>query len=136
MKLTDKILKLIKPIKESVETDVLNSYLTTALWSSTDEDGEPLDSKFSIDDFSPEALEQAKKELDEFMKEADTILSSIEDVDMETVAHDFWLTRNNHGAGFWDGDYPEEDGDKLTEISNNYGETNLYVGDDGKLYFM
>jgi len=32
------------------------------------------------------------------------------------AGHDFWLTRNGHGAGFWDGDWPET-GDALTEAS-------------------
>ena len=55
-------------------------------------------------------------------------------IDMEQVAHDFWLTRNRHGAGFWDGDYEEEAGKKLTEIAHSFGEVHPYVGDDGKIY--
>ena len=31
-----------------------------------------------------------------------------ENADDTMGAHDFWLTRNGHGAGFWDGDWPEE----------------------------
>jgi hypothetical protein len=50
------------------------------------------------------------------------------------VAHDFWLTRNHHGAGFWDGDYPEPLGKQLTELAHSYGECELYVGDDSKIY--
>ena len=34
---------------------------------------------------------------------------------------------------FWDGDWPAN-GDRLTEISKVYGECNLYIGDDGKVY--
>ena len=37
------------------------------------------------------------------------------------AGHDFWLTRNGHGAGFWDGDWPIY-GDMLTEGSKCYGE--------------
>jgi hypothetical protein len=55
--------------------------------------------------------------------------------DVEKIAHDFWLTRNGHGAGFWDGDYKlsefdliyENLGDRLTELAKNFGECNLYV---------
>jgi hypothetical protein len=47
--------------------------------------------------------------------------------------HDFWLTRNGHGAGFWDGDWPEEVGKRLTEASKKYGEVYLYV-QDGKIF--
>lgn len=39
------------------------------------------------------------------------------------VGHDFWLTRNRHGAGFWDRGKPE--GDRLTELANAYGEDDL-----------
>lgn len=52
----------------------------------------------------------------------------------EQVAHDFWLTRNHHGAGFWDGDYPKELGEKLTTIAHGFGECNLYIGDDDLAY--
>jgi hypothetical protein len=48
--------------------------------------------------------------------------------------HDFWLTRNGHGAGFWDGDYEEELGEKLTAICKKMGSIDLYVGDDNKIY--
>jgi hypothetical protein len=71
--------------------------------------------------------------------------------DPSRAGHDFWLTRNGHGAGFWDGDWdsplPEgcplvDDcdkpydsvGDYLTDMSRPYGEVNLCVGDDGKIY--
>ena len=46
---------------------------------------------------------------------------------------DLWLTRNRHGAGFWDrglGDI----GTKLTEIAHSLKESDAYEGDDGKLY--
>jgi hypothetical protein len=38
----------------------------------------------------------------------------------DTIEHDFFLTRNGHGAGFWDGDY--KNGEKLTEIAKSFGE--------------
>lgn len=106
-------------------------YLETALWASTDADGNPLDSKYSIDDLSIEARERANKDTTDFFEKAGALLDNY---DYETSMHDFWLTRNNHGAGFWDGDYEKTDGEKLTELSRSFGELNLIVGDDGKLY--
>lgn len=47
---------------------------------------------------------------------------------------DFWLTRNGHGAGFWDRGYEESVGAALTSACKTFGESNLYTGDDGKLY--
>ena len=47
---------------------------------------------------------------------------------------DFWLTRNGHGAGFWDGDRKAPHSDKLTELSKSFGQVDLFVGDDSRIY--
>ncbi len=56
---------------------------------------------------------------------------------MEQAGHDFWLTRNRHGAGFWSRKRLGKDADaaldRLTEASHAYGEQSLIVGDDGKV---
>lgn len=52
--------------------------------------------------------------------------------------HDFALTRNGHGAGFWDREsegLPRVLGEALTRVCESFGESNLYIGDDGKAYF-
>ena len=113
-------------------TSFLEQYLVTALWSSIDDKENPFDDNYSIDDFSEKALKQADKDCDLFIEKAGDLLDDFDDTD---IAHDFWLTRQGHGAGFWDGDYPDEIGDKLTEIANDFRELYIYVGDDGKLYF-
>jgi hypothetical protein len=48
--------------------------------------------------------------------------------------HDFWLTRNHHGAGFWDRGYAAEVGKKLTKAAHAFGEISLYRGYDGRIY--
>lgn len=111
---------------------ITQSYLITALWSSTDDDGNPLDSTYSIDDLSTEAIELAEKDTTAFLEKAGALLDNYDD---SQAVHDFWLTRNRHGAGFWDGDYAKSIGEKLTKLSHSFGEINLYVGDDNKLYF-
>jgi hypothetical protein len=52
--------------------------------------------------------------------------------DYNRAGSDFHLTRNGHGAGFWDGDW-EENGDKLTELSKPYGTAELVLS-DGEYY--
>lgn len=42
------------------------------------------------------------------------------------AGHDFWLTRNGHGAGFWDGGWPKH-GDVLTKAAKVYGSVDLYL---------
>ena len=66
-----------------------------------------------------------------FLSEASTLLAKTS-LTFESAGHDFLLTRNGHGAGFWDrglGDI----GDKLTDMSHNYGTVGLDIGDDGQV---
>jgi len=110
-------------------------YVRTALWSSTHQDTEePLDDWATVDDITPEALAQMIEDCRIFQLEN---LGDIGDRDGQ-AGHDFWLTRNHHGAGFWDGDWSEPDGasGRLTENSHLCGECNLYVGDDDMIYIM
>jgi len=109
---------------------MLASYVETALWSSTDDDGEPLDANYGVDDIADKALASMRKDVKAFAK------ANAGDIDgeWEQAGHDFWLTRNGHGAGFWDGDWPEPASSRLTAASKAYGESDPYVGDDGNLY--
>ncbi len=54
--------------------------------------------------------------------------------DPTQFAHDYALTRNGHGAGFWDRDSKIYGGEEiqayLTEWSRTMGETNLYLNSD------
>ncbi len=44
------------------------------------------------------------------------------------AARDFWFTRNGHGVGFWDGDWPKY-GEMFDRIAKGYGE--VYALFDG-----
>ncbi len=126
--------------------DFFDSYVETALWSSNDESdesgGEPLDSNYGPEDLSEQAEDKMVADCKKFLDLAWPLLEQVSSVRgypvMEAAGHDFWLTRNGHGAGFWDGDWDEDGedklGDKLTKISKKFGETDLYVGDDGMIY--
>lgn len=127
-----KIIKMTDLITEGISPKELRSYLETALWSSDGghPNGSPLDDEgYTIRDFSKKALNNAKRDLNKFYQKAKKLLEDEKEVHW---AHDFWLTRNGHGAGFWDGDY--EHGDELTKIAEKFGSVDLYVGDDGKIY--
>lgn len=55
----------------------------------------------------------------------------------ERAGHDFWLTRNGHGAGYWDRDeLPQRTRDALTAWAHGMGEVSAYLGDDGKVYLQ
>lgn len=103
----------------------LLQYLETAIWASTDDER-------SIHDFAPEAIELAEKDCRHFQTENADLIKQAKN--LEQVARDFWLTRNGHGAGFWDGDYEYDLGQALTKSAHDYGSCDIYIGDDGKLY--
>lgn len=111
--------------------DFLRQYLITALWSSSDCEGTPFDQNHDIDDIAPESLEKAQADCQKFKSEAGDLLEGLSE---STAGHDFWLTRNGHGAGFWDGDYEEKTGEALTVLSKKFSEVSVVKGDDGKLY--
>lgn len=113
---------------------ILASYLTTALWSSTQDNGKPFDDGFSIENFSPESVKSAEKEINDFLSllESENILWE-EEITESSFGHDFWLTRNRHGAGFWDRGLGTL-GKKLTEWAHTFGSSDVYLGDDGKVY--
>jgi hypothetical protein len=54
--------------------------------------------------------------------------------DEAQAGRDFWYTRNGHGCGFWDGDWPEPYATQLTDACKSFGEVDIYLGDDGKVY--
>jgi len=122
------------------------AYIEAALWSSTDESdesgGEPLDYNYGPSDIAPETLREMMKDCALFQRAARKALASADEKGVRTkkystderAGHDFWLNRNGHGAGFWDGDWPEPEATFLDELSEKFGEYNLYVGDDGQIW--
>ncbi len=73
-----------------------------------------------------------KKDCEAFqLDEMDDILES--GLSFAKAGHDFWLTRERHGAGFWDEGLGSI-GDRLTEAAHAYGSFDLYVGDDGMIH--
>jgi hypothetical protein len=117
------------------------AYVEAALWSSTGDDGKPLDDGRDVSDVSPECLERMKADCAKFQADNAELITAGNAVGhvshakaISEAGHDFWLTRNGHGAGFWDGGWEAEAGAKLTEASKAYREFNLYVGDDGLIH--
>ncbi len=122
-------------VMAAADPAMLAGYLQTALWStndnSTEQGGEPLDENYDTDDIDQATMDQAEKDCAEFVEKAGALLDGL---DLGQVGHDFWLTRNGHGAGFWDGDYEKSIGDALTKLSEEFGKVDLYVGDDNRIY--
>lgn len=110
-------------------------YIDCLFWATTDnsneQGGEPLENNYSDDALSSEALFQIFEDCKAFQEKAGDLIAND-----PYPGQDFLLTRNGHGAGFWDGDYlPKERGDKLTEIAHSFGHVDPYIGDNGLIYF-
>jgi hypothetical protein len=120
------------------------AYLVCALWTSADDSIEAerhLDSEYSIYDFDESALEKAKHECLEFRENnvglfarAETVWEGSEEAFYSKMGHNFWLSRNGHGAGYFDEIPNDPVWDLLQEQARGCGEIDAYVGDDGKLY--
>lgn len=110
------------------------AYIECALWSSTDDKGIPLDEDYYSRDIAEPALKTMQDDCKNFQEQNADLLSQAGDD--EQNGHDFWLTRNRHGAGFWDRGYKGDLGEKLKEAAHSYGSCDLYVGDDGKIYIQ
>jgi len=118
---------------------MIEQLIATLLWSSTDDDGEFLDS--GDYEVSPELIGQLEIDWQEFIDllpegfDADDHYVGNPGHDSDVMlAHDYILTRNHHGAGFWDGEWGREMGELLTKLAQRKHEIEVYVGDDGLLY--
>jgi hypothetical protein len=109
---------------------MIDAYTEAALWSSIDDNGKPLNANYDESDLSEDAQTEFRNDCEGFFNGnvADLIA-----MDAGQAGHDFWLTRNRHGAGFW-GRGLGELGERLTESAHVYGTVEIYVGDDGNLY--
>lgn len=119
--------------------EFIGAYLEAALWSSTNEEGEPLDENYSTGDFAPETESRLVNDARTFFQMNRSSIEADDSSDIRRhgryalAGHDFWLTQNGHGSGFWDGGWPQF-GDLLTKSAKSFGQVDLYVGDDGLIH--
>lgn len=112
---------------------MVTSYAETALWSSTEcsEDGDmgdALDENHGVDDIDDAAFAEMVSDCESFRDAQAELLS---DVDPSDAGHNFWLSRNGHGAGFFDSD--AEHADDLQAATKPYGSVDLYAH-EGKVF--
>ena len=122
--------------------DFTRGYLECAEWLATVMSDRPDNSLTSGErdrckGFTREAVRDAKRDCAGFMKAnaADLTLYEEHVRPLSRAGMDFWLTRNGHGAGFWDRKHcgsTESDQalDRLTDAADAYGpvECELYKG--------
>lgn len=97
-------------------------------------------------DLAPESLADIVRECARFQETHEALLAEAYELSAdgrpytpERAGHDFWLTRNGHGAGFWDRQFEGDSdiGDRLSKVcgwQTAFGEVWSGMGDDGKVY--
>ena len=115
--------------------EFFTAYLEAALFSTGDDDGQPLDKNYTRDNIKPETLEILHAHCLSFLARALPYIEAEDGVTnrIQQAGHDFWFTSQGHGCGFRDGDWPTHGG-LLTELSKHYpSELNLTVTEGGGL---
>lgn len=107
-----------------------------ALWAINDEStapgGEPMDKNYNWAHIADESLAKIIADCANFQNSQKGLLALAGNESQN--GHDFFLTRNHHGSGFWDRGYEGDTGEKLTNAAHDAGGMDLYIGDDGKIY--
>lgn len=127
---------------EPCESDELSyEFMADAAWAaleelletSTNDDGELLRTDgYRVEDIDAESGAEFAGQVADFCHAMCRIIQDKE-LGAGTVGHNFTLTRNWEGTGFWDLGLGSA-GEELTGHAHPYGECGLYVGDDGVLY--
>ena len=120
----------------------------TVLFSECDNHSVPLDANYTIESFDEESLNKLYVEYQQFISVVEEKITAavgenwdcIDDFyDLAQPAinqteYDYILTRNHHGAGFWDGDWSSEVSQILTDAAQSQSEFTAYVDDYGRIY--
>lgn len=120
------------------ECHMLAGYTDAAIWfSPEDEQNVSLEQNYGVEDISQGAQLQMATDCYHFFEQIKAYVDPDNDAEMHALGYDFFLTRNGHGAGFWDGDWDHKPVDAvqaLTAHSKLMGSWCLMPGTDGILY--
>lgn len=117
-----------------------DGYVTAILWANTytETDGEleSVDGTVANAELTSDAATALRQDVDDFLDEHvqrliwGAAVRTRGQYRPDQAGHDFALTRNGHGAGFWDRGLGIV-GDALTAHAKPHGERNLFVDSDG-----
>lgn len=130
----------------------LQQLAVTLLWSesdgSTPQGGEPFDRNYSVCDIDKTSLDKLHQKFQAFVNKAEDKITKLKGSDWSSIddfytgsgtggfylEHDYILTVNRHGCGFWEeSDWEPEVGRILTDLAHQEQEINCYA-QDGKVY--
>lgn len=151
----------LKDLPQSDINEILRGYIECALWTEQerleddatmnidDEDMDEIEkiiqlkgkfdkktfASFMSDDIDVNSKIDAYNDIKTFIRGAgdNAIFEAISENGLFKLGMDIWFTRNGHGAGFFDHSYENED--LLINAAKKLGSKDLFVADNGKLYF-
>jgi hypothetical protein len=78
----------------------------------------------NVRDCTDSELWQMELDCKDFLNKASDLMDGL---CLSQCGHDFWLTRNRHGNGFWDREnIKDRIAIELTKLSHEFGEYNIY----------
>jgi len=149
----NKYIKLFENFHQLNIARIVDSYLECALWTEEDnleEDddndykeiyGDNEDSELkkivpdvdiNIHNFSDDSKITAYLDIKKFLELAGDAVNDISESDL---GHDIWLSRNGHGAGFFDRGYDNDIEKRLMDAAEALGEIHIFISDDKILRF-
>lgn len=125
--------------------ELVTESMVTMLWQAgelTDKEGEVLpttwEDAYEVEDAVSDAFERVEETMMNFLNDnTEDVQEYLITRTLGQLAHDYWLTRNHHGAGFWDRGLGGL-GDRLTKAAQLDGEYYLFdnitgLDDDGNV---
>lgn len=124
--------------------DLVAGYVDAMLWAEhTEHDGKDQGSfescGYAQDDIALSAAKEIVRDCQAFCEIHSTLWEFdaqgnplAEKADLYAIGQNFYLSRNGHGAGFFDSGMSEARA--LQQAAKTYGTQGLYLGDNGKLY--
>ena len=103
--------------------EFLRAYLECLIWQSTDDAGEPIVGDEG--DLCEKDIEKCREDCEGFISLAKELL---EDYKAGQAGHDFCLSRNRHGAGFFDSGH--KNAEELQELAVTFGPANVLYNED------
>ena len=113
-------------------------YIEAAFWTDANADmSEDLEGA-TFAELADESLTSIIEDCSAFQKDNAVMLeqaytSELVAYDESRAGTDFWLTRNRHGAGYWDRGLGKI-GTALSDAAHVYGTSSLYRGDTGAVH--
>jgi len=118
-----------------------SAYLECAIWTHLDEDGNSIDHVYDIEDFEPASYDLAEHECADFIELSEFVLQDTDQTVQDELCpfdlgRNFWLSRNGHGTGFFDGPYNADTRYKLQLAAKSCGESFILETDNEELEIM